>query len=42
VYHHHASILKFIEHGQGLAPLSNRSRDRLPNAVIRPPSGSPR
>lgn len=30
-YNDHASILKFIERNWGLAPLSNRSRDRLPN-----------
>lgn len=33
VYHDHASILKFIERNWGLAPLSTRSRDRLPNPV---------
>ena len=30
-YNDHASILKFIERNWGLAPLSARSRDRLPN-----------
>jgi phospholipase C len=33
VYSDHASILKFIEHNWGLAPLSARSRDNLPNPV---------
>jgi phospholipase C len=33
VYQDHASILKFIERNWGLAPLSGRSRDRLPNPV---------
>ncbi len=33
VYADHASILKFIEHNWGLAPLSPRSRDNLPNPV---------
>jgi acid phosphatase len=32
-YYDHASILKFIERNWGLAPLSNRSRDNLPNPV---------
>ncbi len=32
-YYDHASILKFIEANWGLAPLSNRSRDRLPNPI---------
>jgi acid phosphatase len=31
VYHDHASILKFIEYNWDLKPLSNRSRDNLPN-----------
>jgi len=31
VYHDHASILKFIERNWKLQPLSERSRDRLPN-----------
>jgi phospholipase C len=35
VYHDHASILKFIERNWRLAPLSPRSRDRLPNPVAR-------
>jgi len=30
-YQDHASVLKFIEYNWGLAPLSARSRDRLPN-----------
>ncbi len=30
-YNDHVSILKFIEHNWGLPPLSNRSRDNLPN-----------
>ena len=32
-YSDHVSILKFIEKNWGLAPLSNRSRDNLPNPV---------
>ena len=32
-YHDHASILKFIEHNWGLPPLTNRSRDNLPNPL---------
>ncbi len=32
-YGDHASILKFIEWNWGLAPLSSRSRDNLPNPV---------
>jgi phospholipase C len=32
VYNDHASILKFIERNWRLAPLSRRSRDRLPDA----------
>jgi len=32
-YVDHTSILKFIEANWGLAPLSPRSRDRLPNSV---------
>lgn len=32
-YQDHASILKFIEKNWGLNPLSNRSRDNLPNPV---------
>lgn len=32
-YYDHASILKFIEHNWGLAPLSMRSRDNLPNPL---------
>ena len=36
VYQDHASILKFIEYNWGLPPLSDRSRDRLPNPVARP------
>ena len=30
-YTDHASIVKFIEHNWGLPPISNRSRDNLPN-----------
>jgi phospholipase C len=30
-YNDHASILKFIERNWGLAPLTGRSRDNLPN-----------
>jgi phospholipase C len=37
VYHDHASVLKFIERNWGLAPLSSRSRDRLPNPVASVP-----
>ena len=33
-YYDHASILKFIEMNWGLAPLSRRSRDNLPNPVM--------
>jgi acid phosphatase len=36
VYNDHASILKFIEYNWGLAPLSARSRDNLPNPVPDP------
>ncbi len=32
-YYDHASILKFIERNWGMKPLSNRSRDNLPNPV---------
>jgi len=32
-YYDHASILKFIERNWGLNPLSNRSRDNLPNPI---------
>lgn len=32
-YYDHASILKFIEHNWGIPPLSNRSRDNLPNPI---------
>jgi phospholipase C len=32
-YSDHASIVKFIERNFGLAPLTNRSRDNLPNPV---------
>jgi phospholipase C len=32
-YGDHASILKFIEMNWGLDPLSNRSRDNLPNPI---------
>lgn len=46
VYNDHASILKFIEYNWGLAPLSARSRDNLPNPVPDPadpykPANSP-
>jgi acid phosphatase len=34
VYNDHASILKFIEHNWKLRPLSDRSRDRLPNPFV--------
>lgn len=34
VYNDHASILKFIEMNWRLNPLSNRSRDNLPNPVV--------
>ncbi|HEY3698699.1 MAG TPA: alkaline phosphatase family protein [Spongiibacteraceae bacterium] len=34
-YADHASIAKFIERNWGLAPLSNRSRDNLPNPLTR-------
>ena len=34
-YADHASILKFIERNWGLPPLSDRSRDNLPNPVTR-------
>jgi acid phosphatase len=33
-YNDHASILKFIERNWRLAPLSSRSRDRLPNPAM--------
>jgi phospholipase C len=33
VYQDHASILKFIEYNWSLPPLSERSRDRLPNPI---------
>jgi phospholipase C len=32
-YYDHASILKFVQRNWGLAPLSHRSRDNLPNPV---------
>ena len=32
-YYDHASILKFIEHNWNIPPLSNRSRDNLPNPI---------
>ena len=35
-YTDHASVLKFIERNWGLAPLSTRSRDNLPNPVADP------
>jgi phospholipase C len=33
-YYDHVSILKFIERNWHLQPLSERSRDRLPNPVM--------
>jgi len=33
-YGDHASILKFIERNWGLAPLTGRSRDNLPNPIM--------
>jgi phospholipase C len=33
-YSDHASVVKFIEHNWGLAPLSGRSRDNLPNPTM--------
>jgi phospholipase C len=36
-YYDHSSILKFIEMNWGLAPLSPRSRDNLPNPVMSGP-----
>jgi phospholipase C len=38
VYHNygdHVSLLKFIEHNWNLKPLTNRSRDNLPNPVVK-------
>lgn len=35
-YQDHASVLKFIEYNWGLPPLSDRSRDRLPNPRTAP------
>ena len=32
-YYDHVSILKFVEANWALAPLTNRSRDNLPNPV---------
>ena len=32
-YYDHVSVLKFIERNWGLKPLSDRSRDNLPNPV---------
>jgi len=45
-YSDHASILKFIEENWRLGPLSARSRDNLPNPVVKPaqpyfPTNSP-
>jgi len=37
-YTDHVSILKFIERNWGLAPISKRSRDNLPNPVQRGPN----
>lgn len=39
-YYDHVSILKFIEANWGLAPLSARSRDNLPNPVMDARNGS--
>ena len=33
-YYDHASVLKFIERNWHLQPLTNRSRDNLPNPVV--------
>ena len=33
-YYDHVSVLKFIERNWHLPPLSERSRDRLPNPVM--------
>jgi phospholipase C len=33
-YYDHSSVLKFIERNWRLAPLSTRSRDGLPNAIM--------
>ena len=35
-YYDHASVIKFINRNWGLAPLSQRSRDNLPNPVADP------
>jgi len=35
-YYDHVSVLKFIERNWGLAPLTGRSRDNLPNPVTTP------
>jgi len=35
-YIDHVSILKFIEHNWGLAPLTARSRDNYPNPITAP------
>jgi phospholipase C len=35
-YTDHVSILKFIEHNWGLAPLTARSRDNYPNPITAP------
>jgi phospholipase C len=35
-YNDHASIVKFIEHNWGLKPLTDRSRDNLPNPAMDP------
>lgn len=45
-YADHASVLKFIEHNWRLAPLTERSRDNLPNPISHPdapwfPTNSP-
>jgi phospholipase C len=36
-YYDHASVLKFIEHNWRLAPLSQESRDNLPNPAMTGP-----
>jgi phospholipase C len=35
-YNDHASVVKFIEHNWGLAPLTKRSRDNLPKPAMDP------
>jgi phospholipase C len=36
VYSDHASVLKFIEKNWGLEPITQRSRDNLPNPITQP------